>query len=68
MDVPFDCTAEAVLPLAAEVKRGDCKGTRAEENGRYLLMPGHYEVSYQLSRRMGKELQSGHTAPRTAAG
>ena len=55
MDVPFDCTAEAVLPLAAESeKEAIAKVLGAEENGRYLLMPGHYEVSYQLSRRMGK--------------
>ena len=55
MDVPFDCTAEAVLPLAEESeKEAIAKVLGAEENGRYLLMPGHYEVSYHLSRRMGK--------------
>mgnify|MGYP004522647589 FL=1 len=50
MDVPFDCTAEAVLPMVAESeKEAIAEVLGLEENGRYLLMPGHYEVSYRLS-------------------
>lgn len=50
MDVPFDCTAEAVLPMVAKSeKEAVAEVLGSEENGRYLLEPGHYEVSYQLS-------------------
>ena len=50
MDVPFDCTAEAILPMVAKSeKEAVAEVLGSEENGRYLLEPGHYEVSYQLS-------------------
>lgn len=50
MDVPFDCTAEVVLPMVAKSeKEAVAEVLGSEENGRYLLEPGHYEVSYQLS-------------------
>ena len=49
-EVPFDCTAEAVLPMVAKSeKEAVAEVLGSEENGRYLLEPGHYEVSYQLS-------------------
>lgn len=47
-DVPFDCTAQVVLPLVAEQEK--------EKTDRIsLLTAGHYEVSYELSRSVGKE-------------
>lgn len=56
MDVPFDCTAEVQLPLAAgSEKQAIAEVLGTEENGRYVLEAGHYEVRYQLSERFGEK-------------
>lgn len=56
-DVPVDCTANAVLPLVAEPETEKLDGILGQKtlDGAYLLTAGHYEVSYELSRSVGKE-------------
>ena len=55
MDVPFGCKAEVWLPLLDEKeKKAIAEVLGTEENGSYMLAPGHYEVSYTLSERLGK--------------
>ena len=55
MDVPFDCTAEVQLPPAAETDKAVIAGVLGEEkDGVYVIGAGHYEISYALLKRLGR--------------
>lgn len=55
MDVPFDCTAKVILPLLPESEREvAAKVFGKDTDGVYTVETGHYEVSYELGKELGK--------------
>ena len=55
MDVPFDCTAKVILPLLPEAEKEAARKVFGKDiDGVYTVETGHYEISYELEKELGK--------------